>query len=126
MKSMLDTLADKLAEVPALSNIAIHYFQRPESLSESDSSIVLIPLAPPQQETFGSDNFLQKRFSYQVNVESSDYYKTKRIAHEVEKVFLEAAFYQNTGGLDEYFEETKRYVDARTYRGSSSVYDIEY
>ena len=49
MKSMLDTLADKLAEVPALSNIAIHYFQRPESLSESDSSIVLIPLAPPQQ-----------------------------------------------------------------------------
>mgnify|MGYP001781419681 CR=1 FL=1 len=39
MKSMLDTLADKLAEVPALSNIAIHYFQRPESLSDRKSVV---------------------------------------------------------------------------------------
>lgn len=29
-------------------------------------------------------------------------------------------------GLDEYFSETKRFVDARRYEGNTKIYDTEY
>jgi len=33
---------------------------------------------------------------------------------------------QMTGGLDEYFPDTGRFVDARRYRGTTSLYDTDY
>lgn len=125
MKNMGDVICDTLEKLN-LEDVYIGMFQRPESLAGNASSIVLIALNPPSQSAFASNKFLQRHFTYQINVESSDYYETKRLAREVEKVLLDLNFFQQSGGLDEYFEGTKRYVDARTYRGSAQLYDIEY
>lgn len=128
--SMMDKIFEEFLKSEKLKVIddfgGIKDFMRPEELASNASSVVIIPLTSPEQDSFASDVPLRKKFLFQINVETADYDETKLIAREVEKAMLALSFFQQSGGLDEYFEETGRYVDARTYRGFSDIYDLDY
>lgn len=123
MRDMLSELFHALKESEDLSAICIKSFERPETLSEKDTSIVILPLGPPISKVRGSDKVLSKRFLYQVNVESIDRLECKRLQNAVAEVFERFGFEQVDGGLDEYIRELCRYVDARTYQGYSQLYE---
>ena len=126
MTDMMTVIHNHLKVLPELEGVTIKPYYRPESLARHQSSLAIVPMAPARQNSFASDEPLRKEFTYQMNIEASTKEECTRIAGAVEKVFLKLGFYQLSGGLDEYFVETKRYVDARRYRGYSSIYDTEY
>ena len=126
MTDMLKYIGDCLMEMPELEGIVIKPYYRPESLEKSAPSIVIVPMNPPRQATYGSDKPLRKEFNYQINIEASSKPECTRLALAVEKFLLEMDCYQLSGGLDEYFVETERYVDARRYRLYSNLYDAEH
>ena len=123
IKDKLTEIYNALKSDETLSGISIKSFKRPETLSEKEPSIVIIPVGPPLQSDRGSNTSLSKTFLYQINVESTDRIKCKELQGAVEKVMESEGFYQTDGGLDEWIPEIKRYADARTYRGKSSLYD---
>lgn len=49
--------------------------------------------------------------------------EAKNIQRKVELILQSIGFYQAEGGLEEYFKETTRYVDARVYEGNSMLYE---
>lgn len=123
IKDKLTELYNVLEEDESLSGISIKSFERPETLGDDETSIVIIPVGPPMQTAYGSNTSLAKTFLYQINVESTDRIKCKELQSAIEKVMESEGFYQTDGGLDTWIPEIKRYVDARTYRGKSSLYD---
>ena len=49
------------------------------------------------------------------------------VQYEIKKEMKKLGFGQISGqGLDEYFSETKRFVDARRYEGNTKIYDTKY
>jgi len=112
-----------LKEDETLAGISIKSFERPETLSSDKTSIVIKPVGSPMQAVMGSDTSLAKVFLYQINVESKNRVECKELQRKIEKIMEEQGFYQTTGGLDEWIPEIKRYVDARTYRGRSALYE---
>ncbi|WP_048688973.1 hypothetical protein [Streptococcus sp. 400_SSPC] len=123
IKDKLTEIYNALKSDEHLSGISIKSFKRPETLSEKEPSIVIIPVGPPLQSDRGSNTSLSKTFLYQINVESTDRIKCKELQGAVEKVMESEGFYQTDGGLDEWIPEIKRYADARTYKGKSKLYD---
>lgn len=123
IKDKLTEIYNALKSDDTLSGICIKSFKRPETLSEKEPSIVIIPVGPPLQSDRGSNTSLSKTFLYQINVESTDRIKCKELQGAIEKVMESEGFYQTDGGLDTWIPEIKRYADARTYRGKSSLYD---
>jgi len=129
---MLDILYQKLVENPIIrkecgATNRIKYYEIPETM-ESDGKplIILSPLAPPKSTNYASNVFLSKRFTVQIDVQSNDRKLTKKLQHEIETQLNELEFYQLDGGLDEYFKDTKRFVDARRYQGITKLYDTDY
>ena len=123
VKDRLEEIWEKLNEDERLSDISIKSFVRDSNLDDTETSIVLVPVAPPMQTIFGSDTSLSKVFLIQINVESTDRKTCKELQRIIEKIMESEGFYQTVGGLDEYIEDLGRYVDARTYRGVSKLYE---
>lgn len=123
IKDKFNELYEVLKKDETLAGISIKSFKRPESVPNNETSIVIKPVGPPMQVVHGSDTSLSKMLLYQVNVESIDYMECKVLQRKIEKIMEEQGFYQTTGGLDEWIPEIKRYVDARTYKGRSALYE---
>lgn len=123
IKDKLTEIHNALKSDEELSGICIKSFKRPETLSEKEPSIVIIPVGPPLQSDRGSNTSLSKTFLYQINVESTDRIKCKELQGAIEKIMESEGFYQTDGGLDTWIPEIKCYADARTYRGKTSLYD---
>ena len=123
VKDRLEEIWEKLNEDERLSDISIKSFVRDTNLDDTETSIVLVPVAPPMQTNYGSDTSLSKVFLIQINVESTDRKTCKELQRIIEKVMESEGFYQTVGGLDEYIADLGRYVDARTYRGVSGLYE---
>ena len=123
VKDRLEEIWEKLNEDERLSDISIKSFVRDTNLDDTETSIVLVPVAPPMQTNYGSDTSLSKVFLIQINVESIDRKKCKELQRIIEKIMESEGFYQTVGGLDEYLVDLGRYVDARTYRGVSRLYE---
>lgn len=123
IKDKLTEIYNALKSDDTLSGICIKSFKRPETLSEKEPSIVIIPVGPPLQSDRGSNTSLSKTFLYQINVESTDRIKCKELQGAIEKIMESEGFYQTDGGLDTWIPEIKRYADARTYKGKSKLYD---
>lgn len=105
----------------------IKFYEVPESLDTSKPFIVIdTPLGPPTSAYFAANKELSQTFSYQINVESPNRKITKEIAKEIKKVMWEFNYQQLNGGLDTYFIETKRFVDARRYRTNTKMHDTDY
>ena len=123
IKDKLTEIYNALKSDENLSGISIKSFKRPETLSEKEPSIVIIPVGPPLQSDRGSNTSLSKTFLYQINVESTNRVECKDLQGKIEKIMEDQGFYQTAGGLDEWIPEIKRYVDARTYKGQSALYE---
>ena len=123
VKDRLEEIWEKLNEDERLSDISIKSFVRDTNLDDTETSIVLVPVAPPMQTNYGSDTSLSKVFLIQINVESTNRKTCKELQRIIEKVMESEGFYQTVGGLDEYIADLGRYVDARTYRGVSGLYE---
>lgn len=105
----------------------IKFYEVPETLDTTQPFIIIdTPLGPPQAAYFASNKELSTQFSYQINVESMDRLVTKEIAKAIKDVMRSLGYHQLAGGLDTYFEETKRFVDARRYRVNTKIYDTDY
>ena len=123
IKDKLTELYNTLEENESLSGISIKSFERPETLGDDETSMVIRPVGPPMQTAHGSNTSLAKTFLYQVNVESKNFMECKELQRKIEKIMEDQGFYQTVGGLDEWIPEIKRYVDARTYKGQSTLYE---
>ncbi|MPN64218.1 hypothetical protein SDC9_211989 [bioreactor metagenome] len=81
----------------------------------------------PNEAYHGSDQELSIEHLIQIDVESTYRTTCKQIQHEIKKEMKKLSFGQVSGqGLDEYFPETKRFVDARRYDGNTKIYDTNY
>lgn len=131
MKSMMMDVYEALkndATIKSLVDIErIKFFEAPETLNTSKPFIIIdSPFGPSTSAYFAANKELSKQFSYQINVESMDYLTTKKIAKAVQDVMRKIGFGQLSGGLDTYFSETKRYVDARRFRKNTNIHDTDY
>ena len=104
----------------------IKFYEAPETLDVSKPFIIIDALSPQTSANFAANKVVSKQFSYQINVETPDRVLTKRISRSVSYIMRNLDFGQLNGGLDTYFKETKRYVDARRYRKNTRTYDTDY
>ncbi|MDT2877199.1 hypothetical protein ACQUED_05780 [Lactococcus lactis] len=127
MNDMLNEIMQVLATDSDILSIqktgGFKSYSRYENLSGSLTSITVIPAGPPEQTAVGSNDSFAKHFVYQVSIEATNRMESKELQRKVENILKTKGFFQMNGGLDEYFEETKRYVDARFYEGNSNLYE---
>lgn len=104
----------------------IKFYEAPETLETNKPFIIIDVLSPQTSAYFAANKEISKQFSYQINVETENRILTKQISKAVNEVMCNMRFGQLNGGLDTYFKETKRYVDARRYRKNTSIHDVNY
>lgn len=138
MKDMMMEVYNQLIDNPVIADktsfisdgktqYRIKFYQVPETLDTTKPFILIdTPLGPPTSAYYAANKEMSQTFSYQVNVETKNRMLTKELAKEVKKVMWEFGFIQLSGGLDEYFKETNRFVDARRYRKKTQIHDTNY
>lgn len=105
----------------------ITYYEESETRDLNKQAFLIIrPLEVPTPSLYGSDKELNIEFMYQIDVQSMKRKDVKIIQREVRKTLEELNLYQLRNGFDEYFKETKRFVDARRYKGHSKIYNTNY
>ncbi|MGE6379771.1 DUF3168 domain-containing protein [Peribacillus muralis] len=95
----------------------IKFYEYPETGDASKPFIVIDPLDPPFPTVYASNENHAYEYLYQIDVESANRMTVKEIQAEIKKELKKLGFGQLKDGLDEYFKETKRFVDARRYQG---------
>lgn len=127
MKDMLNELMEELATDSEIQEIqqneGFKSYVRYDELPKDKTSITIIPSGPAESVGFASNDSLSKHFIFQVSIEAIQRDVPKKLQRNVEQILKTKGFYQMSGGLDEYFSTTKRYVDARFYQGNSQLYD---
>lgn len=105
----------------------IKFYEQPETADRTGAFITLRPVDAPNEAFHGSDKELSIEHLVQIDVESKYRATCKQIQYEIKKEMKKLGFGQVSGqGLDEYFSETKRFVDARRYEGNTRIYDTQY
>ncbi|MFZ4908582.1 hypothetical protein ACOYX0_12885 [Enterococcus thailandicus] len=105
----------------------IKFYEQPETADKTGAFITIRPVDVPNEAYHGSDQELSIEHLIQIDVESTYRTTCKQIQHEIKKEMKKLRFGQVSGqGLDEYFPETKRFVDARRYDGNTKIYDTNY
>lgn len=105
----------------------VKLFDVEEEHDDNTSKIFIDPIDVPNDIAYGSNKPLSSEFIYQISVETKNYRLTKALQQECKKIMRDKfGFFQLQNGLDEYFKETKKYVDARRYNGRSKLYDSDY
>ena len=125
MKIVYDAFRGNETILAACGN-RIKYYIYPETDDTSKAFITIRPLEPPQSIMYASDKSLGYQFFYQIDVQSPERMECKKVQQAVKGVMWELGFVQQPGGLDEYFEETERFVDARRYLKNTCLYDTDY
>ena len=127
MNDMLMEIYNVLKTSTKIDSSRIKFYETPENMDLNSSPFIFIsPLAPPEPSYYGSDDELAMEITYQINVEATKRIKAKEVQLEVKKLLKQLGFSQLQGGLDSYFKETKRYVDARRYVYVSNIYETNY
>jgi len=129
MTDMLTKIYEQLVVNPIIAVKCLNrikYYNYPETADTDNPFIIIIPLDVPIPYSYGSDTDLSTEFIYQIDVQSKDRKEVKIIQQQVKAEMKKLKFKQMRNGLDEYFEETGRYVDARRYTGVSDLYDTDY
>jgi len=104
----------------------IKYYEVSENLDKSIPFVVIDPLGPPDAAAYASNKELAQRVIYQINVEGPIRKDVKRIQQMIKAALAKQDIRQIVGGLDEYFDKTKRFVDARRYSVQTKLYDSGY
>lgn len=136
MKDMLDNIYEALCDNEYIHKLTfneetkenrIKYYEQPETADKSGAFITIRPVDAPNEAYHGSDKELSIEHLIQIDVESKYRATCKQIQYEIKKEMKKLGFGQVNGqGLDEYFSETKRFVDARRYDGNTRIYDTQY
>ncbi len=129
MKDMMDTIYSEMKKNDVILSACedrIKFYLYPETADMDKPFLTIRPLAPPQSTSYASDKSLGYQFSYQIDVQAYNRKVCKEVQHAVHTVMTSLGFAQQPGGLDEYFEETKRFVDARRYIKTTDLYDTDY
>ena len=121
MKDMLNTIYTEIRGDPLVSPYPIKYYDYPEA-APKETFVLIKPLSPPIAAFGASD----KELAYQIDVQSGDRMLCKQIQQAIKKHMYSLGFSQLSEGLDEFFSDTKRYVDARRYRTVTQLYDANY
>ncbi|HAA4994268.1 TPA_asm: DUF3168 domain-containing protein [Listeria monocytogenes] len=95
----------------------IKYYDFPSTGDSNKTFLLIIPLDVPVPTNFSSNEAMWEDFLVQIDVQSDNRLIVKKIQDEVRKEMKQIGFGQLAGGLDEYFPETGRFVDARKYSG---------
>ncbi|EIZ3207805.1 DUF3168 domain-containing protein [Listeria monocytogenes] len=95
----------------------IKYYDFPSTGDSNKTFLLIIPLDVPVPTNFSSNEAVWEDFLVQIDVQSDNRLIVKQIQEEVRKEMKQIGFGQLAGGLDEYFPETGRFVDARKYSG---------
>ncbi|MCB2488337.1 DUF3168 domain-containing protein [Listeria monocytogenes] len=95
----------------------IKYYDFPSTGDSNKTFLLIIPLDVPVPTNFSSNEAMWEDFLVQIDVQSDNRLIVKKIQEEVRKEMKRIGFGQLAGGLDEYFPETGRFVDARKYSG---------
>ncbi|CUM00137.1 DUF3168 domain-containing protein [Listeria monocytogenes] len=95
----------------------IKYYDFPGTGDSNKTFLLIIPLDVPVPTNFSSNESTWEDFLVQIDVQSDNRLTAKQIQEEVRKEMKRIGFGQLAGGLDEYFPETGRFVDARKYSG---------
>ncbi|EAC3673329.1 DUF3168 domain-containing protein [Listeria monocytogenes] len=95
----------------------IKYYDFPSTGDSNKTFLLIIPLDVPVPTNFSSNESTWEDFLVQIDVQSDNRLMVKQIQEEVRKEMKQLGFGQLAGGLDEYFPETGRFVDARKYSG---------
>ncbi|HAU2760782.1 TPA: hypothetical protein JC407_004614 [Salmonella enterica] len=131
MKDMMMEVYNVLSANPTIAKEVtaknIKFYEVPESFDSTKPFIIIdTPLGPPTSAYYAANKEMSQTFSYQINVETQSRILTKEIAKAVKAAMWEFGYAQLNGGLDEYFSETKRFVDARRYRKHTQIHDTDY
>lgn len=135
MKLMLEEIQKRLlrneyiADMTKIDakNYRIKAYEYPETGDKNGAFITIRPVDVPNESLHGSDKELSIEHIIQIDVESRYPNVCKELQYNVKKEMKKLGFGQITGqGLDEYFIETKRFVDARRYQGNTKIYDTDY
>lgn len=104
----------------------IFYYKEPDGVMPP-VFILIRPLSPPQYVVTASNTPLQQSVTVQIDVQATDRMTCKELQKEIEaalsKINCRSLNYQ---GLDDYFAESKRFVDARRYKLTTNLYETGY
>lgn len=129
IQDMLTTIYTELTSDSVINKYIgnrIRYYDYPENEDVNQTKMIINPLRPPQDLVGGSDKALTTNFIFQIDVQSPDRKICKQVQAAVKQQMAVLNFAQLTDGLDEYFPETKLFVDARRYEGNTQIYDTNY
>lgn len=118
MTDMLLTVHEKLQANSVIAKYCgsrIKLYEYPETADDTKPFIVIDPLDVPIPANYASNDNHAFEYNYQIDVQTQSYEITKLLAEAIRLEMRKLGFEQLPGGLDEYFKETKRYVDARRY-----------
>ncbi|EUJ33522.1 gp10 protein [Listeria floridensis FSL S10-1187] len=117
--------ADEL--IQGICEDRIKFYSVPESLNTKQTFMRISLLEPPREDVYKSDSPSVERVSLQIDVEGSERKKIKVVQSRVRNILEKINIKQEMGGLDAYFDETKRFVDSRRYSGLPfNLYKEEY
>lgn len=104
----------------------IYYYEMPDG--ELPANLIIIrPYSPPAPAYNGSDKHLAQRLIFQIDVQSVDRMTCKKLQIAIEQSLSELGYRRLPNQeLDEYFKDTRRYVDARRYQKITRIYDTDY
>lgn len=129
MKDKMMEIYELLKENPVISakcEDRIKFYTYPETAVTNKPFMIITPLDVSRPYLYASNDNLSVEFIYQIDFQSHKRMDVKELQKAARDELKKIGFYQLSNGLDEYFEETKRYVDARRYTGISNVYDTDY
>lgn len=135
MKLMLEEIQNQLLKNEYIVNMTkidaknyrIKAYEYPENGDKSGAFITIRPVGVPEEAYHGSDKELSVEHLIQIDVEARYPSVCKELQFNIKKEMKKLGFGQVKGqGLDEYFSETKRFVDARRYEGNTKIYDTNY
>lgn len=136
MKDMLTIIYDSLCSNEYIRSMTyneeteqyrIKFYEQAETADKTGAFITIRPVDVPNEAYHGSDQELSVSHLIQIDVESKYRATCKQLQFEIKKEMKTLGFGQISGqGLDEYFSETKRFVDARRYQGNTKIYDTQY
>lgn len=98
----------------------IYSYQVNESADTSGIFIMIRPLDVPQLEKAVSNNYMAESHMVQIDVEGKSLADVQAVQKEIRKILHGINLTQLPNGLDDYFEQTNRYIDSRRYEGVPS------
>lgn len=117
--NILEEIKDVIQNDNLLSKFVgdrVYFYKLTENADGTDSFVIISPIYDTPS-TFVSNKYLSVTFSVQIDVESYDNKTAIDIKNRIRHLMWQMNMEQFSTQLDDYFEETKRYVMSRRYRG---------